>query len=78
MTQPTDQQNKSKKKCPFQNCNKKLQLVDMKCKCDHIFCSAHRLPESHQCTFDHGMIEWSRLVTKLFDEKVTRPKMTDI
>lgn len=41
-----------KKKC--NHCNKKITLVDtMSCKCDNSFCFACRLPEVHNCTYDH-------------------------
>ncbi|KAI9289818.1 hypothetical protein BC943DRAFT_269614, partial [Umbelopsis sp. AD052] len=25
-----------------------------KCKCDYIFCDAHRYPDRHECSFDHA------------------------
>lgn len=35
-------------------CNKKLSLpTQFLCKCAGIFCTNHRFPDSHQCTFDH-------------------------
>ena len=34
-------------------CQKKLSLSNFKCKCEFVFCSRHRLPEEHNCTFDH-------------------------
>ena len=42
-----------KKVCAYQSCNKKLKKVDQimgKCRCENIYCSQHRLPESHMCT----------------------------
>ena len=39
-----------KKRCPV--CNKKLKLVNFKCKCDKIFCALHRMPEQHNCLYD--------------------------
>ena len=39
-----------KKRCPV--CNKKLKLVNFKCKCDKIFCAFHRMPEQHNCLYD--------------------------
>jgi predicted nucleic acid binding AN1-type Zn finger protein len=27
-------------------------LLGMKCRCDYVFCSSHRMPESHACDFD--------------------------
>ncbi len=67
-----------KRKCPHPGCGKKLQLTDMACRCDVTFCAAHRLPETHVCTFNHAGMEWSRLVTRLFDEKVTQVKVAGI
>jgi hypothetical protein len=41
-----------KKKC-F-TCFKKITIVNtMTCKCDHSFCFGCRLPEVHNCTYDH-------------------------
>ena len=37
-------------------CNKKLGLSTFKCKCALVFCSQHRLPEEHECTYDHKAI----------------------
>ena len=42
----------SKKKCSFKGCKKKLKLTDMVCKCGKRFCSLHRLPETHNCSWD--------------------------
>tara|TARA_Y100000996_G_C22416523_1_gene599550 strand:+ start:73 stop:267 length:195 start_codon:yes stop_codon:yes gene_type:complete len=39
-----------KEKCHI--CKKKLKLTDMKCRCGYKFCSSHRLPEQHNCTYD--------------------------
>lgn len=40
------------KKCCLEACKKKLLLSDYPCKCSRIFCSAHRIPEVHACTYD--------------------------
>lgn len=45
---------KSKKKCGV--CRIKLQLVETvtgKCQCSGLYCNKHRLPELHDCQFDH-------------------------
>lgn len=42
---------KSKKPRCFQ-CNKKVGLCPIKCKCSHVFCDKHRYAEAHSCTFD--------------------------
>ena len=47
-------QKKKKKKriCTFGGCCKKLKLSDCACRCKKIYCSQHRLPETHQCSWD--------------------------
>lgn len=45
---------KSKKRCALCKC--KLELAQRtigRCKCDNVYCSLHRLPELHDCQFDH-------------------------
>lgn len=39
--------------CNENTCNKKLKLYDMECRCNHKFCSTHRLPEDHACSYDY-------------------------
>ena len=41
-----------KKRCTLLGCKKKLKLTDMNCKCKNRFCSLHRLPETHNCSWD--------------------------
>lgn len=43
---------KKKPRCAEINCKKKLGLVDWNCKCKLKFCSIHRFPDKHQCSFD--------------------------
>ncbi|KAK7504313.1 hypothetical protein BaRGS_00004617 [Batillaria attramentaria] len=45
---------KNKKRC--HKCSVKLELAQReigRCRCDHVFCPLHRLPELHGCDFDH-------------------------
>ena len=45
-----------KQKCAFNSCNKKIKIIDtlvFTCKCKQIFCSNHRLPESHDCSYNY-------------------------
>ena len=35
------------------SCNKKLRLLSFSCRCGHHFCSAHLIPELHNCAFDY-------------------------
>lgn len=39
-------------RCSQTTCNKKLMLTDITCKCCQRFCSAHRMPEDHACSYD--------------------------
>jgi predicted nucleic acid binding AN1-type Zn finger protein len=34
-------------------CSKLLGPVNFKCKCENFFCTRHRYPEDHRCSFDH-------------------------
>ncbi|XP_042485488.1 zinc finger A20 and AN1 domain-containing stress-associated protein 9-like [Macadamia integrifolia] len=33
-------------------CKKRVKLLGFKCRCGSTFCSEHRYPETHACTFD--------------------------
>ncbi|KAK8953861.1 Zinc finger A20 and AN1 domain-containing stress-associated protein 9 [Platanthera zijinensis] len=33
-------------------CSKKVGLTGFGCRCGNTFCSAHRYPETHECSFD--------------------------
>ena len=41
----------SKNKC-FE-CNKRLGLYAIRCKCGNLFCSMHRYAEKHICTYNY-------------------------
>lgn len=45
--------NQKSNKCSYDECNKKLKLTDLKCRCEHVFCSIHRLPEKHNCKHNY-------------------------
>mmetsp|Transcript_7260 Transcript_7260/g.10727 ORF Transcript_7260/g.10727 Transcript_7260/m.10727 type:complete len:119 (-) Transcript_7260:1118-1474(-) len=34
-------------------CKRKLGPMSFACRCGVFYCSRHRLPEQHNCTFDH-------------------------
>lgn len=36
-----------------QECNKKLGIIEYKCKCGKLFCISHLQAELHQCTYDY-------------------------
>lgn len=42
-------------KCYYEECGKKLKLTDFKCRCEYIFCSIHRLPETHNCKHNYKL-----------------------
>ena len=37
-------------------CNKKLQLTAVKCKCDNLYCSEHIFSKDHGCSFDYKKV----------------------
>ena len=43
---------KTKKRCSLQDCRKKLRLSDLPCRCTMRFCTIHRLPETHFCSYN--------------------------
>ncbi|XP_042493607.1 zinc finger A20 and AN1 domain-containing stress-associated protein 9-like [Macadamia integrifolia] len=38
------------------SCSKKIGLLGFNCKCGSTFCSKHRYPEMHNCTFDYKVV----------------------
>ena len=52
-------------RCSHIDCNKKLLLTDMACKCTKRYCSGHRHPEIHNCTYDFNKEGVQRLSTIL-------------
>ncbi|XP_063079487.1 AN1-type zinc finger protein 3-like isoform X2 [Engraulis encrasicolus] len=47
---------KQKRRRRCHRCQIKLELVQQElgsCRCGHVFCMLHRLPEQHDCLFDH-------------------------
>lgn len=43
---------KKKKKNRCQVCNKKVGLLGFSCKCEGLYCAAHRHAEQHNCSYD--------------------------
>ena len=58
-------------RCDFSECNKKLKLSDMECRCGKRFCVKHRLPEDHFCCIDYKNINPVQL-EKCVAEKVIK------
>ena len=48
---------KKQKRCAHPQCRNKLSAIDLlrPCKCQLIFCSSHRIPSQHLCTFDYKL-----------------------
>lgn len=59
-------------------CRKKLGLLGFDCKCSSTlkFCAEHRLPENHDCQFDHKSQQICNLADKLI--KVSCEKVIKI
>ena len=55
-TQTTDSKDtappssRKKGRCSF--CNKKVGFLGIECRCGSMFCSLHRYPDQHKCSFD--------------------------
>ena len=43
------------------NCNKKIGLTGVRCRCGYFFCAAHRYAESHDCDYDYKTNERKKL-----------------
>jgi predicted nucleic acid binding AN1-type Zn finger protein len=49
-------------------CKRKIGILDEvvnKCKCGHVFCTLHREPEVHACTFDWKKYQSDKLKQQL-------------
>lgn len=68
LTNPSDGRPKSSVSTIKQNtyrcnlCRKKLGLVNFQCKCGGMFCSEHRMSESHTCQYDY-QAEYKKLLS---------------
>ena len=46
-----------------QLCSRRLGPMGFQCRCSGFYCSRHRLPEEHSCTFDHKIVAKEKLRT---------------
>lgn len=62
-------------KCSFNECKKRLSLVDesIRCRCDHSFCAKHRDSARHNCTFNYKDMN-REILTKKIDIDLTSEK----
>ena len=63
-------------RCECSGCKTKLNLADITCKCGARYCSKHRYPEDHKCTFDYKAVGQALLTAAM--PKVVAAKMERI
>lgn len=64
-------QKQQKPRCALPECNKKLKLSDLQCRCEKRFCLNHRLPEQHICSLNYKNVNPIKLESCV-REKVIR------
>lgn len=57
-------------------CSKKVGLLGFRCRCDYVFCGAHRHADSHQCIFDYKAYDREQLSKA--NQKVVASKINRI
>ena len=74
----TENQSSKKPRCHI--CKKKIPLTmrGTPCHCGFEFCSLHRLPETHGCTFDHREKHLSSASDKITAMKCVADKVEKI
>jgi predicted nucleic acid binding AN1-type Zn finger protein len=66
---------KSKNRCNYDTCKTKLNLIPFECRCSMNFCTEHRLPENHKCSFDYKTLGKSQIEKnnqKVIAEKIQK------
>jgi predicted nucleic acid binding AN1-type Zn finger protein len=66
-----------KVRCCFNECKKNLGIMEFTCLCGGKYCAKHRLPEVHDCSFNHGQESKKLLTDKLLNEKIESDKITN-
>ena len=64
---------KSVPRCCALGCKKKIGLLSFECKCGLSFCVKHKLPEVHNCTFNHkseGVLSLKQKLVKVASNKI--------
>ena len=67
---------KKKKKCGVKGCKKKITLLSFTCHCQQVFCTEHRMPENHKCTFD--WVKYGKCIIAKKNPQVVNSKITQI
>ena len=75
-TSPDSGKTRKKKRlcCAAKDCKKKINLLSLTCKCEKVFCTEHRMPEEHKCTFDwktHGKSLIAKKNPQVINSKIT-------
>ena len=58
----------ARRKCA--QCKKRLSVSSgLSCRCGGVYCTAHRYPEDHECTFDYRSLGFHHRARELPEEK---------
>lgn len=55
---------KENKRCALEGCNKKVKITDLLCRCGNKYCQLHRIPETHDCSFNFKNIDKENFMKK--------------
>ncbi len=58
-------------------CNKKLPIFNIKCKCNKLYCSIHRYPSDHNCTYNFQE-EGKRKLNDLLENQKIKVRKIDL
>lgn len=72
--EPVKKEQVDRKRCFC--CRKKVGLLGIECKCGFVYCNGHRLPENHECDYDHKERGKDKLRTEVV--KVAKSKIEGI
>jgi predicted nucleic acid binding AN1-type Zn finger protein len=56
-------------------CNKKTGIVPFDCKCGGQYCTKHRYPEEHACTYDFKSEERNKLSDALMNKNESTKRL---
>mmetsp|Transcript_19889 Transcript_19889/g.36688 ORF Transcript_19889/g.36688 Transcript_19889/m.36688 type:complete len:124 (+) Transcript_19889:3796-4167(+) len=57
------------------SCSRRVGLMGFNCRCGFVYCTKHRLPEEHDCSFDHQKAARRKLTEdnpQVIAEKLTK------
>jgi hypothetical protein len=53
--------NSDKKRCQYNNCTNKLDLIPFTCRCGLVTCVKHKFYKDHNCTYDYVKMNKEKL-----------------